>query len=312
MKYGNTSRTLSLIFHALIACAFGVLGLYYGIFVTPLWWTAINTAFTGDKVFAFNFNLELAAIGLTMFMISIYGFVQAVKSIIKPDDDDTIVKSFTAFIVEGYIGAVFAIANAAVYFDLLSFGSIPFIVVLGLLIAIVLLIAANIPMVRVFDGRDSKVLLTGLSYGGGLFLGLTALEILLAMVGIWARGDNLIAYNLQVSSVLGFSCLGLAIASVLAIVAGFIIKNKKDLSLAGVLDSVAVMLVGATIASNGIFDFYFRDAASVHLETADLSYSGLAYPVCAMVFGGLVIVAGVAFLVVTLKDKKKAAASPAR
>ena len=309
MKYGNTSRTLSLIFHLIIGLAFGALGLYYGIFVTPLYWTVNQMAFTNYQVFAFNFNLELAVLGLSLFLISIYGFVQAVKSILRPSDDELVVKSFVAFIAEGYIGALFALANAAIYFDLLSFGSIPFIVIMGLLLAIILLIAANIPMVHIFDGRDSRPLLSGLSYAAGVFFGISALELLASLVGIWSRGGNVLSFNFQVTSLLGFSCLALAIVAILALVAGFVIAKKKGakpLTIGGFLASIAIMIVGGIVAGNGIFDLYFKDVGSVHMESKTLTYTGLAYPVCAMVFGAAIIGVGIAFLIATAKDSKKA------
>lgn len=309
MKYGNTSRTLSLIFHLLIGLVFGALGLYYGAFVTPLYWTTNQALFTNFQVFAFNFNLELAVLGLSLFLISIYGFIQAVKSILKPSDDELVVKSFVAFIAEGYVGAFFALANAAIYFDLLSFGSIPFIVIMGLLLGIILLIAANIPMVRIFDGRDSKPLLSGLAYSAGVFFGILALELFASLVGIWSRGSNVLSFNFQVSSLLGFSGLAIAIAAVLSLFAGLVIaKNKgaKPLTLGGYLASVAIMVVGGTVAGNGIFDLYFKDVGSVHMESKSLAFTGLAYPVCSMVFGAAIIGVGIAFLIVTAKDSKKA------
>jgi hypothetical protein len=307
MKYGNTSRTLSFVFHLLILLAFGVLGLYYGIFVTPLYWTANNTAFTYG-IYPFNFDLELAVLGLSLFAVSIYGLVQAVLALQNPTQDDHVIKSFVAFIVEGYIGAIFCLANACIYFDLLSFGSISFIVVMGLLLGIILLIAANIPMVRIFDGNDSTPLLSGLSLGAGVFFGFTALELLASLFGAWNRGS--FSYYYQVTSVLGYSALALGVVAACAIVAGVLIGKKKlpnSLTLGGILDSAAIALVGAVVVGNGVFDFVYREKPDVHFEGKGLAYTGLAYPVCAMVFGGLIAIAGVAFLIITLKDNKKAA-----
>lgn len=314
MKYGNTSRTLSLIFHALIAAAFGVMGLYYGIFVTPLYWTPNQIAFTDEKIFAFNFNLELAALGLALMIISIYGLVQAAKAVLEPNSDEHIIKSFVAFIVEGYIGAGFCLANACIYFDLLSFSSIPFIVVIGLLLAIVLLIATNIPMVRIFDGRDSNPLLAGLNYGAGTFLGILGLEILASLFGLWSRGSNLLPSSFQVVSALGASCLAVLIAAGLTIAGGVVIQKKKGakpLTVSGYLDSAAIMLVGGAVIGNGVFDLYFKDSPNVHFESSTLAFTGLAYPICAIIFGAIIFAAGIVFLIMNGKDSKKVVAAPA-
>lgn len=312
MKYGNTSRTLSLIFHSIILVAFGVLGFYFGIFVTPLYWTNNAAAFNNAVIYAYNFDLELSVLGLSLFAISVYGLIKAVKAILDPNDDEQIVRSFIAFIVEGYIGAIFCLANAAIYFDLLSFGSIPFIVVMGLLLGIILLIAVNIPMVKIFDGRDSTPLLAGMSFGGAVYFGFNALEIVVSLLGalIASKNGYTISFYSSIMTFLGSCFLALAIVTALTAVAGVIIgkkKSEKSLFVGGYLDSAAIMLVGLTVLANGVFDYYYRDSNSVHFESKTLEYTGIAYPVCAMVFGSLVVLAGIAFLVIAARDAKKPA-----
>ena len=184
MKYSQTARVLSLIFHGIIALAFGCLGFYLGFFVVPEYFNAGANIFV-DSLFRASYLLyfELAAVGLTLFLISTYGFAKALLSL-NSSSDEKLVQSFSAFIADGWVASIFFLLQAVLLFDLTSNttgtsnGSVAFVVVAALIVAIILLIATNIPMVKLFDGKDSSILVTRLAWGFGttlIVMGLLAL-----------------------------------------------------------------------------------------------------------------------------------------
>jgi hypothetical protein len=318
MKYGNTSRTLSLVFHLLILLAFGVMGFYYGIFVTPFALTRSQIAFTNSVVWPFNFSLQLAVLGLSMFVISIYGFIQALKAIMNPSDDKPVVKAFTTFIIEGYIAAIFCLANACIYFDLLSFNNkdnITFIIIISLILAIGLLIATNIPMYKLFDGQDPTALNAGFNFGAAVVAGVMALELVASLGAGYFDDPHQTGAELRFGLLLGGALVNLAVLA-LTLVAGLKVRkagaaDKKVATLAGSLDSGAIFLVGALILSLGIVDFYFRDESNYsHFEGVNFgkTATGTAYAICSIVFGAIIIAGSIFFLVTTLNPNKKEAA----
>jgi hypothetical protein len=309
MKYGNTARTLSLIFHFIIFAAFGALGIYFGFFVTPLYFTKIAGQYT-ELEGAFNLDLGLALIGLSLFAVSLYGFIEAIFSILHPEDDAPVVKSFTAFIVDGYAAALFFLLIALVYFNAVpgSDKNMAFIVVMSLLLAILLLIATNIPMVRLYDGKDQKPLLAGFAYGGavvGLVLGL---EFFLSLIGSWSAG--VYSYSTQINRILGISAILSLIAGGLSLASAILIhkvaeKKPAVVNLAGYLASGSVFSIGTLLFVAGMIELINKDEPEMHFENT--ARTGLtAYAIMSIVVGALVIAVGVFMVISTFQDSHKA------
>ena len=151
MKYSMTSRTLCVVFHAIIAAAMGLMGIWFGIFVVPEFLGSNPQQFYGnfgfDRNGAFFLWYELAVVGLSLFVISLLGLIDGIKSILDSRNDEPVV------------AAVFFALQGMLLWDLTANGSnVAFVIVMALLIAIVLLIATNIPMVRLYDQRDQMPL----------------------------------------------------------------------------------------------------------------------------------------------------------
>jgi len=277
MKYQNTSRTLSFLAHALIALLFGLLGLYFGIFVVP-WYFLPSTARTGivewfweNALFngSFLLYLELAVIGLSMATISGYGLYHSIKALQNPRDDAPVVKSFTVLIVEGWIMGIFFLLQAALYFDLTgNTGStkdnLVFVIVMGILFALILLIATNIPMVKLYDGKDQKPLLKEMVGGVMVVTGFTAIESAIALIANatnsslnpWKQGE--INWLLAVVVAMNLA------AVVLTAIAYFAVFNKNG-KLAAYLAGFAVLALGAGLIAYGVLSIVWRDDC-IHLN----------------------------------------------
>ncbi len=301
MKYTSTSRTLSLMAHALIFAAFGVMGIWFGFFVVPqylggqpdYWYRDSGLAFDNNGPFFLWF--ELAVIGLVFMIISAIGFIHALKSLKDIHDDEPAVKSFVALICEGWLAAIFFVLQAALLWDLTANGNIAFVVVMALVIAIVLLIATNIPMVKIFDQRDQKPLLRAFMGAAALSMIVIALEGALGLIGAatWAN------QKVQVSYLLIVLIASSAIAAILAFF-GWLIMGKnnseKGTKVATYLTALALLVVGAGLMVYGIMDICYQYAPgsstvplTVHLYNKDMSFD-LGFGIMGIVLGSLVLI----------------------
>lgn len=303
MKYQNTSRVLTFAFHALIFACFGALGIYYAFFCAPLYFTTWPNHFGVGTQLGYNLYLELATIGLTLMLISGYGMVQGYKGLKNPNDDVPVVRGFTAFIVEGYIAALFFLANAAIYFDLISGSNLAFIIIMAILFAIVLLIAANIPMVRLYDGKDQKPLFAMMSLGAGSFFCIEAIIVILTFIGMYTHSAE--AYYFNIKMFLLIALLGSLIIGGLLIAAGVLIIKKGDkpsiVKLSGYLVGGSLLAIAAVLLVTGALTLVWSDL-NCHLEYAKCVYKDPAYAIMNLVVGALSLGAGVAFMIINGKD----------
>jgi hypothetical protein len=323
MNYSNTARVLSLLFHSLIFMLFGALGMYFGFFVVPQYFNvAVRSLFTANLFEgAFNLYLELAVLGLAMMSVSAYGLFHAIKAFLSPSEDAPVIKSFVAFIAEGYILSVFFLLQGVLFFDLTANNNIAFVIIMSILITVLLLIATNIPMVRLFDGKDNTPLLSGLSLSAATVFGWGAVEGALALLGSLAAevydGQRWVNTQLMIGTACAVIIAGLTIA------AGLIIRkkgvsDKKGSALSGFLNSGAVLTVGGALIAIGVIEVVLNSTKGVHLESipkgtyvaGDASY-GLGYGIMALVLGSLSVVASIYFFVVTAKESSKKTVSKA-
>jgi MFS family permease len=312
MKYGNTARTLSLIFHFIIFAAFGALGIYFGFFVTPLYFSKIAGQYT-ELTGPYNLHLGLSLIGLSLFAISLYGFIEAIFGLLHAEDDAPVVKSFIAFIVDGYVAAAFFLLIALVYFDAVPGVSknLAFVIVMSLLLAILLLIATNIPMVRLFDGKDQKPLLTGFAYGGAVVGLVLALEFFLSLIGSWSAG--VYSYSTQINRILGISAILALIAGGLSLASAILIhrlgeKKPGVLNLASYLASGSVFSTGALLFIAGMVELINKDEPGMHFQK--LGSNGAvtgdtAYAIMSIVVGAIVVGVAVFMVISTFQESHK-------
>ena len=311
-KYQSTSRILVVAFQALLFLGFGAFGCYYGFFAVPFYLTPFN-GLEGivSTDYAYNLFLELAVIGLTIMTVAIYGLVQGIKGILEPKNDEPVVKGFTAFIVEGYLAAAFFFLNAFLYFDLIKGQkgeNLTFVIVMASILFVVLMIATNIPMVRLYDNRDQKPLLASLSYGFAVAGAWTAIMNALTLIGSFSRDAENGYQQMRIFLLIGLAA-GLMIALLLFFVGQLLRKGKKDNSskTAGYLSSGAIAMGGAMYLVIGVLDVVWADARC-HLNNASLKLEGnYTYGIMAIILGGLLLIGSLVFVYLNSQGTKKAA-----
>ena len=320
MKYSMTSRTLCVVFHAIIAAAMGLMGIWFGIFVVPEFLGSNPQQFYGnfgfDRNGAFFLWYELAVVGLSLFVISLLGLIDGIKSILDSRNDEPVVRSFNAFICDGWVAAIFFALQGMLLWDLTANGSnVAFVIVMALLIAIVLLIATNIPMVRLYDQRDQMPLLVDFMGTGALVTGVMGVEALVAMLGAstWANQRGEVTNLLAVIVVASF------IAFALLLVAWLLSRNSKKNSkkVANGLTSGAMAVVGVGLAVYGILDIIWQYAPGsgnktllpVHLYSKNVGASGntfdLGFGIMAIVLGALLVVGATVVFMIINREKEE-------
>ncbi len=304
MKYTSTSRTLSLIAHALIFLAFGFMGIWFGFFVVPQylggnpdhWYNESGLSFHTNGAFFLWF--ELAVVGLAFMIISAIGFYHAMKSLQDIRNDEPAVRSFIALINEGWIAAVFFLLQASLLWDLTANGNIAFVIIMAIIIAIILLIATNIPMVKIFDQRDQKPLLRSFIGSAAIVLIVCAVEAALALVGssTWANQRVQVSYLLIVIIASSF------IAALFAFFGWLVMgknKEEKGARVATYLAAASLAFVGIGLIVYGIMDicYQFPPNASkgdfpVHLYNTveKLSNFDLGFGIMSIVIGSLSLI----------------------
>lgn len=308
MKYQSTSRTLSFLFHAIITLAFGALGLYFGAFVVPQFFTASYMQWR-DSLFdaPYFLYLEFAVIGFTFMVLSAYGTYEAWLGLSHPNDDVPVVKSLTVFVVEGWIISLALLLHGVLLFDVTANGTnMAFAVVMALIFAILMLIATNIPMVKLYDGKDQKQLLFFLLVGATIFTGFMAIEV---GIGLLLMLRETFSAKMPSLYMLLTMVVQNLIAFVFFLLSALFVKKGKT-SLAGYLASGSAFALGAGLVVYGALDMTFYDKP-VHFNLVDTPIHGAAqnnfgygFPVMAIVVGAVVI-AGACYLIWNASREKK-------
>ncbi len=316
MKYTNTSRLLSTIFHAIIFLGFGALGVYFGLAVAPCYMSGSATSL--DTIIApYNLYSELGIVGLSLATISMYGFIYGYKALQNPRDDAPVIKAFNAFIAEGFIAGIFCLANGVIYFDAIRGGSekgLGFLIAAMIILFIGLMIATNIPMVKLYDNKDQTPLLSSMCMAAAVFFGWATIVTLGSLIGSWVRGVESWSHVIN-NQLLAFMIV-YAVNTVLLVLSSLFLKKGGDLQkkLAGYFTSLVIFLISLCYIADGIIGLVYGNASgsvkNVHLEGIDFAIpkSGDAYAIICLVVGGLLLIGSIVFVGMhsTGKLKKKA------
>ena len=322
-KYTDTSRIISLLVHGVIVLGMAVVWVIFGILHTPFYFvgakgsgssTAETIASLAANGSPFYLHLELGVVALTLVLASCYGFFKALKSF-KTQRDAEVVSAFTVLIAEGWLAAIFFLSQGLFLFDLLSTkDTLAFVIIMSIILAVIILIGTNIPMVRLYDGRDSSELLATIALVAGVFFLALAIETGAALLGdVISAAPKFRSIQSKLVSVLLIPLISGLIAGCLALFAGLKLKKEgaeKARGLAGYLGAGAVAVAGIGLVISGVFDLLWKDDACHFISNALvegewLKSNGLGYPIMSLIVGAVVI-AGALFLLIAINKPAKA------
>lgn len=306
MKYTNTSRILCLIFHGLIVAAFGALAIYYAVFVVPFFFTNEAATFS-SHAYGLYLYLELAVIGITICATGVYGLIHAIKAMQDKRNDEPVVKSFVGFLCAGVAAAIFFFLNGSLFFQLLTAaGNVAFVIIVCVLLAVLTLIAVNIPMVRLFDGKDNSRLVA--SFVGTVAIALLATGVCLFTAYIGSLSMGVVSYSESRNTFLLIITLAFLLIGLLTFAAAFLMfkgakQDSKLFRLGENIGASSSLVLGLALIFGGIFDIVLQDLP-IHFIQLDGKFPGnYTFSIMLIVFGGVLFLAGIALLFM-LNDKK--------
>jgi len=319
MKYSSTTRLINTIVFALLAFGFGFLGIYLGILYTPFLWlqstTPVDAGITG-----WGLSAMLGIFGLAGFVVSAYGLVTSVRSVLKGKDDDLVRRSFATYVSIGYLIALFFLANGLWLYRLtssnLGFDDLGFVIVVFLIAFLIAIIVSNIPLVRLYGENEelNKIMrvitgpLAAFTCAGTLVYGLSFI-LLAAGSDIYGKANA--------SMELGVGALIMLVACALSFLAFFgygrSAKKGEVKKLNGFLFEAALCVLGGGILAAGSIEYVFQSArnpeaislVSKSVPLANGNYMDFA--VMSWILGSVLVIASVVFFFSTLTGGKKKA-----
>lgn len=263
MKYANTSRSLSFLAHLLLVLLFGFLGIYFGCLVTPFFFVAAVDPIVPVIEGAYLLYLELSVLGWSLAILSAVGLWNAVKALKNPRDDEPVVKSFTLLISEGWIASLFFLLQACLFFDLTGRNSAAdnrvFVIIASLLITIGLLIATNIPMVKLYDGKDQKPLVRSFVGAGLVVTGATFVESAVTLVGLLSNQTMTPSLREKFMWLLVAIVVPSFIAALLLCL-GYFVFFKKNAKLASLLAGFAFVAIALGLVAFGVLNIVWYES----------------------------------------------------
>lgn len=313
MKYTNLSKTLTLVFHSLIAVAFGALGFYFAFFVVPYFLMSDPLVWRANLFDAsYYLYLEFGTLGLAFFVLSAIGAYHSFKSfgLSGQKSDEEVVKSFNILIAEGWIAGLILMLDAAVLFDTLGTGSIAFPIVLCVLCSIIVLIGTNIPMVKLYDNKDQKPLIKTFLFAGIVaFASLTA-NTAFTMIGYATGTVSGFTSGYLFNQVAIVFAISLLVLIVLVLTRVFLKPERNNGLIMSVGFGVSMGIVGIGFMILGILDLVWGEDLAVHLigsQNSGFAFTGYGYGVMSIVVGVLLMAGAIAIAASFLLPKKEKA-----
>ncbi len=154
----STMRPINAFLFFLLMAGFGALAIYFGFLLTPFIWNGKGAVIELPDM-SYALVLMLGAIGIAGFVISSYGFVVSILSIVKRNDNYT-VKAFASYISIGYVLCIALLLNAVWLYRLTTtnygYNEFGFVITLYVIALIVLLIATNVPLVKLYGEEKNS------------------------------------------------------------------------------------------------------------------------------------------------------------
>lgn len=316
MKYSSTPRLINTIIFGLLVIGFGFMAVYYGCLVNPFLWITAGSPL-GDVPTSGSVALYemFGAIGFAGLILSGYGFAISLKSMLKSNDDELVQRSFLTYIGLGYMFVAAFLLNATWLYRLTTtnfgYNGVGFVIVIYILAAIILLIATNVPLVKILgeeeDGKKTMVLLSTTLFAVNFGLALS-------FFGPWIRNlaagafSNSGLVNVKYLTFFLVPVVSACFATLSAIGYGKSLKSGEAKKSSAFFLEGAIAVDGIGMILAGVFSYLWREKkislmASVGGAAAK-NNNWLDFTVMSIIIGSLLVIAAIVFVVLTVKPPK--------
>ncbi|MCR5491107.1 MAG: hypothetical protein K6F32_03150 [Bacilli bacterium] len=315
MKYSSTPRLINTIIFALFFLGFGFLAVYYGILMNPFLWITAGSPLGDVATGSIALCEMFGAVGFAGTIISCFGLMYSVKSLLKSNDDELVQKSFLSYIGLGYMLAGVFFLNAIWLYRLTTtnfgYDGIGFVIVVYLLATIVLMIATNVPLVKILgeeeDGTKTMALITGSFAAANLGLALSFL-------GPWLR--NLAAGAYSNSDIVNLKYMVFTLLPLVSACLAFLAtlgykkaqKEGTPKKTNAFLFAGAVGVDGIAMIVAGVFSYLWQDKKLSFITsvggTAAKNANAMEFTVVSIIIGSLLVIGAVVLAILTVKPPK--------
>lgn len=318
MKYSSGIRLINVIIFALLTAGFVFLAVWFGFLITPFLWIGKGSPIDLPDI-SFGLAAMLGCFGLAGALIAGKGLLTSIFSMLRENDDEPVVKSFGCYIGIGYLVAAFLLLNAMWLYRLTSSNlgddDIGFVVTVYVIALIVVLLATNVPMVRLFgdESQFNKVMqvlsysLCSVSAAIGIVFGVAYLVTKTSSDPFY--GQATVSLEIGVPAIIGLVACLLCLVAYLGYVKAD--KNKTVVKRNGILFECALVLSGASILVTSVFENIYQGASrpsAVSLVAKAIGMSNVNYLdfcITGYILGGAIVLAGILFMFSTLFPKKR-------
>lgn len=312
MRNYSTMRSVNIFLFCLLMAGFGALAVYFGFLQTPFIWTG-KGAVVDLPDMSYALVLMLGAIGIAGFIISTYGFAVSIMSVVKRNDNYT-VRAFASYIALGYVLCVALLLNAAWLYRLTTtnygYNEFGFVITLYVIALIVLLIAANVPLVKLYgeeknSGKTMKVItgtVTAINFG-------LALPFFLSYLNALSTGtfnmSSIVTMKFGIYALIAFVAFIVSLASFIAFSKAD--KEGKESVLGFSLFGVTSLVDAVAIITCGVFAQLFseKNISFMAGKIGGLFSYSTEFAVMSYIIGILLVVGVVSVIIYSLTPHKK-------
>lgn len=311
MRNYEVMRPINVVIFLVLLCGFGALGIYYGGLVAPFILLG-KGAVVNLPTTSYALNLMLGAIGFAGFAISLYGFIVSLISIVKRNDDYT-VKAFASYIALGCVACVAFFLNAAWVYRLTTtnngYNEFGYIITLYVIALIVLLIATNVPLVKLFgeEKTANKTMKTivGAAFAVNFGLCLPVALTYFSVLGKVFNQSSVITMKLGVYSLLTLVATLVSLAAFIAFEKAD--KQGKEGKAGFYLFGLSTLVDAGALITCGVFSTLYSKI-KVNFMSANLEFAySTEFAVMSYILGILLVLACVGVVIYSIVPHKKKA-----
>lgn len=306
MKYSSVVRTINLVIFALLFAGFAFLGIWFGFLVVPFQWRGgAGSALASDfPTISVALAMELAVLGFTGAVVAGRGLLASILSVLRPNDDEIVIRSFGAYIGVGLVAALFLFFNATWLYRLTTtnfkYDDIGFVVVVYVIAFLIIMFGTLVPLSKIFgDHERYNEIMRIISLTAGAATLSTALVFFLAFVPFCVNS----ASTTHSSQLILQSGLG-ALLPFLAAVCFFLAlvgyrkadKEKKVVKLNGFLFEGGLCFTGAAIIVAGVLEnvYQYKELRISFLTSQSVPATNgnyVDFAVMSYILGGILVLA---------------------
>lgn len=314
MKYSSTTRIVNAVAFLLLFAGFAALGIWAGALITPYLPGGVGPIDLPDQ--SYGLFWDLGALGFSGALLSLFGFIESILSVIHGNDDKLVRSCISYYIGLGFIAVIWLLLNGAWLYRLtttnFNYSDMGFPIALYLIVAIIGIVALSIPFVRMHgddvNENEQMSLLSAVELSINFGVALPA--ILSAIINANLAGSNadkLRSKLLVLALVSGVACLLSLLSFVFYRRAE---KSGKVSKLNALLFEFSLFLDAGGMIGAGVYSYIEGSNSYKHVSLmaptiAKVNADYMDFTVMSWILGGVLLILVIVLIAQTIAPSKK-------